>query len=103
MDDKGNKTQHDRSQSFGGNRKAQVNNENCVDICETGKNLAPDASFCNLVPTFTPDQYGQIMKLIDKEPSPQEVVANMAGIYPNLSFTSQSFNSYFSTGKDTPP
>lgn len=103
VDGKGNKTQHDRFQNSGGNGRAQVNNVNFIDNFEVGRNPTPDALTFKSVLTFTPDQYGQIIKLFDKEDTSQEVIASMAGIQSIFSFTSQTCNSCSVTGKDTPP
>lgn len=72
----------------------------CVDVRRISK---PDTAFFKPVTIFTPNQYGQIMKLIDKKSAPQEIVSIMIGIHQNLCFISHMLNRNCITGKGVPP
>lgn len=56
-------------QNSGGNRRAQVNNVNCVVGIESERNSAPDIPPFQPAPCFTVDQCNHLMKLIDNESS----------------------------------
>ncbi|KAL3374514.1 hypothetical protein AABB24_006144 [Solanum stoloniferum] len=82
VDDRGYRGQNyanNRVQNSEGNRRAQVNKVNCVEGLDMGRNPAANIPHFQLAPCFIVDQYNHLMKLIDKESSSQEPVANMAG------------------------
>ncbi|KAH0732493.1 hypothetical protein KY285_003442 [Solanum tuberosum] len=81
-DDRGYRGQNyanNRVQNSEGNRRAQVNNVNCVEGLDMGRNHVPDIPHFQPAPCFTADQYNHLMKLIDKDSSSQEPIANMEG------------------------
>ncbi|KAG5617677.1 hypothetical protein H5410_017501 [Solanum commersonii] len=82
-DDRGYRGQNytnNRVQNSESNRRAQVNNVNCVEGLDMGRNPAPNIPHFQPAPCFTADQYNHLMKLIDKESSSQEPVANIADV-----------------------
>ncbi|XP_016445850.1 uncharacterized protein LOC107771034 [Nicotiana tabacum] len=80
----------------GGSMGPTANNVSCIDEFE-GTSLVDGLSGGpNNIPFFTPEQYHQLLKLIDKEPSTTDAKANMAGIVDLL-------NACLSVGSETNP
>jgi len=105
----------DRPQRYGGNKRNQAHNAHYTYGFEVGGNRHQGqisrqvedletgncSSASMVVPSFTPDQYKHIMKILDNDTTPQEnATANMAGIPPN---STTCFNSRcFSAGLTKP-
>ncbi|XP_070026346.1 uncharacterized protein [Nicotiana sylvestris] len=76
-----------------GSRGPIANNVSCVEKSE-GTSSIGSSSGPSSMPFFTPEQYHQLLKLIDKEPTISDARVNMAGIADFL-------NACFSVGSKT--